>query len=129
MLKKYNITTTCKVWRYFLRLEFVSGIVNAIYLSTARTIIGFVSRIITAFKKTIKATIYGIAMKEMQLSNNVKTKTETSANAEISRVAVTAISVSAALIGIWAVACMVAGISNSSGPINLVSSLFKAIIG
>ncbi|MBU1140470.1 MAG: hypothetical protein KKD01_03085 [Proteobacteria bacterium] len=68
-------------------------------------------------------------MKETQISNRTSTKTESIANAEISRVAVTAISISAGVIGIWAVACMIAGISNSSGPVDLLSSLFKAIIG
>lgn len=68
-------------------------------------------------------------MKEIQVSNKVNAKTESVANAEISRVAVTAISIFSAVIGIWAVACMVAGISNSGGPVNLLSSLLKAIIG
>lgn len=48
---------------------------------------------------------------------------------EISRVAVSAIGISAAFIGVWAVACIIAGISSSSGPIDLFSNLFKAIIG
>ncbi|MBU0943622.1 MAG: hypothetical protein KJ804_16845 [Proteobacteria bacterium] len=68
-------------------------------------------------------------MKNIQASIRENTVIKSSAGAEISRVAITAISISAAVIGIWAVACMVAGISNSSGPVGLLSSLLKAIIG
>ncbi len=68
-------------------------------------------------------------MKETQVTNTVNVKTESTATAEISRVAVTAITITAGVIGIWAVACMVAGIANSGGPVGLVSNLFKAILG
>lgn len=68
-------------------------------------------------------------MKETQASHTVNVKTESIASAEISKVAVTAIGITAGIIGIWAVACMVAGIANSGGPVGLVSNLFKAILG
>ena len=68
-------------------------------------------------------------MKNTQTIHKTQAQTEESATAEISKVAVTAFSVAAGLIGIWAVACMVAGISNSGGPVSLLSNLFKAIFG
>lgn len=48
---------------------------------------------------------------------------------EISKVAISAIGISAGLIGVWAVACIIAGISSSGGPIDLFSTLFKTISG
>ena len=68
-------------------------------------------------------------MKETQATHTVNVKTESTVSAEISRVAVTAITITASVIGIWAVACMVAGMANSGGPVGLVSNLFKAILG
>lgn len=68
-------------------------------------------------------------MKETQAIKRVNAASESGATAEISRVAVTAIGLSAGVIGIWAVACMAAGLLNSGGPVTLVSSLFKAITG
>ena len=68
-------------------------------------------------------------MKNTQTIHKTQAQTEESTSAEISKVAVTAFSVTAGLIGIWAVACMVAGISNSGGPVSLMSNLFKAIFG
>lgn len=68
-------------------------------------------------------------MEENQVSNKVCVQAGRTANAEISGVAVAAIGISAGVIGIWAVACMVAGMLNSGDPINLLTSLIKAIIG
>ncbi len=68
-------------------------------------------------------------MKEDQVSDRTNVQTKSTPSAEISRVAVMAISISAGAIGVWAVACMIAGISNSGDPVGLVYSLFKAIIG
>lgn len=48
---------------------------------------------------------------------------------EISKVAVSAIGISAGLIGVWAVACILSGMLNSGGPVNLINNLFKAIVG
>ena len=67
-------------------------------------------------------------MKDSVTREQANTRAASSTN-EISRVAVSAIGVSAGLIGIWAVACVIAGLSSTGGPIELVSSLFKAING
>jgi hypothetical protein len=53
----------------------------------------------------------------------------TSSSAEISKIGVTVVGFTGAIIGLWAVANLFSGIINSGGPINLVSSLFKAISG
>lgn len=68
-------------------------------------------------------------MTETNTLQKVKSVSKQSTSNEVSKVMVTAFSISAGLIGIWAVACMVAGVVNSGGPISLVSSLFKAILG
>lgn len=68
-------------------------------------------------------------MKNTQTIHKTQAKTNDNASAEISKVAVTAFSITAGLIGIWAVACMVAGVLNSGGPVALMSNLFKAIVG
>ena len=68
-------------------------------------------------------------MKDSILKDQARTEAVTNSANEISKVAVSAIGISAGLIGIWAVACVVAGMSSSGGPVELVSSLFKAIAG
>jgi hypothetical protein len=68
-------------------------------------------------------------MKDSILKEQTKTTAVTNSANEISKVAVSAIGISAGLIGIWAVACVIAGMSSSGGPVELVSSLFKAIAG
>lgn len=68
-------------------------------------------------------------MRNTKTTHKTQAQTETNTTAEISKVAVTAFSITAGLIGLWAVACMVAGISNSGGPVSLLSNLFKAILG
>jgi hypothetical protein len=68
-------------------------------------------------------------MKDTHTIHKAATRTGSNATNEISRVATTAISVTAGIIGIWAVACIISGISNSGGPIALISDLFKAISG
>ena len=57
-----------------------------------------------------------------------KTDVRASATTEISKVGVTAIAISASLIGCWALACLFAGLV-SEGPGVLVGNLVKAITG
>jgi hypothetical protein len=64
----------------------------------------------------------------MDRSNTTITAT-TDASAEISKIGITAVGITAGVIGCWAVASMIAGAINSGGPIELVSSLFQAING
>ena len=65
----------------------------------------------------------------MQAVNVEAGSIRSDATSETSKTAVTAIGIAAALIGVWAVACMVAGMLNSGGPVSLVSNLFEAIFG
>ena len=58
-----------------------------------------------------------------------KTQEKSTANSEVSKIAVNAVGITAGLVGVWAVACMVAGILNSNGPISLISNTVKAIFG
>lgn len=68
-------------------------------------------------------------MKDTKTIHKSHAGSASNASTEISKVAVTAVSISAGLIGIWAVACMVAGTINSGGPVSLVANLFKTIFG
>jgi hypothetical protein len=53
----------------------------------------------------------------------------TNVSTEISKIGITALGITAGIIGCWAIASMVAGAINSGGPINLVANLFTAING
>jgi len=68
-------------------------------------------------------------MKDSMTKEQARTRAVNNSTGEISRVAVSAIGISAGLIGAWAVACVIAGVSSSGGPVELVSNLFKAIAG
>jgi hypothetical protein len=60
-----------------------------------------------------------------KVRDEAQSKTEVSA--EISKVGVYTIAISAGIIGCWAVICLVAGTITSGGPFELLSNLFKAI--
>ncbi len=53
----------------------------------------------------------------------------TNVSTEISKTGIVAVGITAGIIGCWAIASMIAGVVNSGGPIDLVTSLFKAING
>lgn len=53
----------------------------------------------------------------------------TNASTEISKIGITAVGITAGIIGCWAIASMIAGAVNSEGPIDLIVSLFTAITG
>lgn len=53
----------------------------------------------------------------------------TNASTEISKIGITAVGITAGIIGCWAIASMIAGTVNSGGPIDLMVSLFTAITG
>jgi len=68
-------------------------------------------------------------MKDTRSIHKANTASGSHSATEISRVATSAIAVTAGIIGIWAVACIISGISSSGGPVTLISNLFKAITG
>lgn len=51
------------------------------------------------------------------------------ATSEISRVGIVSLGLSAALIGLWSISCMISGVVASGGPLSFVTSWFGAIIG
>ncbi|MBU0664782.1 MAG: hypothetical protein KJ990_09605 [Proteobacteria bacterium] len=53
----------------------------------------------------------------------------TNVSTEIFKTGITALSITAGIIGCWAAASMIAGAVNSGGPISLVVNLFTAING
>lgn len=53
----------------------------------------------------------------------------TNVSTEISKIGITAIGITAGIIGCWAVASMIAGVIHSGGPVDLMASLFQAISG
>lgn len=46
---------------------------------------------------------------------------------EMSKIGIYSIAVAAGIIGCWAVICLIAGMINSGGPLQLIKSLFTAI--
>jgi hypothetical protein len=62
-------------------------------------------------------------------TRRTKSSAATDASNEISKIGTTAVGITAGIIGCWAVTSMITGITNSGGPINLMTSLFKAITG
>jgi hypothetical protein len=61
--------------------------------------------------------------------SRIASTTTTNVGAEISKTGITAVGIVAGVIGCWAIASMIAGVVNSGGPIDLATSLFKAING
>lgn len=61
----------------------------------------------------------------------IRTATITEANVgtELSKVGVTVMTMSAAVIGLWGTACLFAGTISSGGPLGFVSNLMTAITG
>lgn len=68
-------------------------------------------------------------MNTTQTKSNVKTQPKAVASAEISKVGVSAIGITAGIIGCWAVSCLFSATLSSGGPAGLVSNLFRAITG
>ena len=62
-------------------------------------------------------------------TNRATSTGATDASTEISKIGITAVGITAGIIGCWAVTSMIAGAINSGGPVDLVVSLFKAITG
>lgn len=54
---------------------------------------------------------------------------EANVGSELSKVGVTVMSMSAAVVGVWGAACLFAGTINSGGPAGLISNLVTAITG
>ena len=55
--------------------------------------------------------------------------TATNVSTEISKTGITAMGITAGIIGCWAVASVIAGAINNGGALNLVTNLFTAITG
>jgi len=55
--------------------------------------------------------------------------TASNVSTEISKISIIVLSLTACIMGCWAVASMIAGALNSGGPIGLVVNLFTAING
>lgn len=48
-------------------------------------------------------------------------------SSEVSKIGIYSIAVAASVIGCWAVVCLIAGMLNSGGPVQLFSHLFTAL--
>ncbi len=62
-------------------------------------------------------------------SRDIAQTTTASTTHEISKVSAAVMTISAASIGCWALACLFAGTGSSGGPLGLVSSLVTTITG
>ncbi len=67
-------------------------------------------------------------MNTSQTKSNAISKPEAAASAEISKVGISAIGITAGIIGCWAIACLFSA-TISSGPAGLISNLIQAITG
>ncbi len=68
-------------------------------------------------------------MKNSKAIDSTQTGADTDSSTEISKVAVVAFALTAGLIGLWSVACIISGIVNGGGPVPLMSNLFHTIFG
>lgn len=68
-------------------------------------------------------------MKNSTAINKTAAITEANVGTELSKVGVTVITMSAAVIGLWGTACLFAGTISSGGPLGLVSNLMTTITG
>ena len=68
-------------------------------------------------------------MKNATATNQTAAITETNVGTELNKVGVTAMTISAAVVGLWATACLFAGTIASGGPLGLISNFMTAITG
>ncbi len=68
-------------------------------------------------------------MRNSTAINNTATTREAIIGTELSKVGVTVLTMSAAVIGLWGTVCLFAGTISSGGPLGLISNLVTAIIG
>ncbi|MGB3211778.1 MAG: hypothetical protein WBB19_13825 [Desulforhopalus sp.] len=63
------------------------------------------------------------------IKTNTKVRSENKVDEQVSKVGFAVIGLSSCAIGIWAVASLMGGIYASGGPVALVASWFRAVIG
>jgi len=68
-------------------------------------------------------------MKNLTAINKTTAITEASVGTELSKVGVTVMTMSAAVIGLWGTACLFVGTISSGGPLGLISNLMTGITG
>lgn len=70
-------------------------------------------------------------LERARVKEQVKTTTSNSSDTltEVSRVGVMTIAAFGALVGLWAVACIVGGMVASGGPLAFIGAWFKAVSG
>ena len=68
-------------------------------------------------------------MKNSTAINKTAAITDANVGTELSKVGVTVITMSAAVIGLWGTASLFAGTISSGGPLGLISNLMTTIIG
>jgi hypothetical protein len=62
-------------------------------------------------------------------TTNTREKSIATASAEISKVSVAFIAITAGVIGCWSMASLFAGTISSGGPVGLIKNLITAVIG
>lgn len=60
---------------------------------------------------------------------NLKCPAKSEATSEASRLGVSAIGFTGAIMGLWAFACLAGAMASSGGPLTLVKSWFGAVLG
>jgi len=68
-------------------------------------------------------------MKNTTTITRAKSIAQENVSLELNKVGVHAVTISSAIIGCWAVACLASGVISSGGPAGLVSNFVSAFIG
>jgi len=68
-------------------------------------------------------------MKNTTTTTRERSVANENVSTELNKVGVHAITISSALIGCWAVACLASGMLSSGGPAGLVANFVSAVIG
>jgi len=85
-------------------------------------------------QRKLKKSLPPTSLMETKMRNaiavtNERNEAVANVNAEIGKAGIAAIGITSAVIGCWAVACLIAGTISSGGPAGLVASFFSALAG
>lgn len=66
---------------------------------------------------------------KIQGKSEIQVSERGSVSTEVSKVSITFVAILGVAVGLWSLACIVAGLAASGGPVQLISSWFKAVTG
>lgn len=66
---------------------------------------------------------------KIQGKSDLQTAERGNVSTEVSKVSIAFVAILGVAVGLWSLACIVAGLAASGGPIQFISSWFKAVTG